>query len=251
MASTKAKYGYNSDPRLSANQLAEYLTATPTRRKSIIKDAKFPKTSIVARYDAARTAIAGFLCDQTRSARRFSDAAADLSARESRPDASDWIKNDCRLSIEAINTFQRAYNSLGLARFDCRPVSSNQPKLIVAGVDVSVSLDATLHREDAEGVRFVGGAILLFSKTETSGRQREDRCKTSAVLAALFSEQHLTYLGQTDPKLCFSIDVFGSKPYQCPSSFKRKLDHIQDSCEEVALRWPTTPPPADYDGPAP
>jgi hypothetical protein len=50
-ASSKRKYGYNPDPRLSANQLAEYLTATPTRRKSIIREAKFPKKSVVARYD--------------------------------------------------------------------------------------------------------------------------------------------------------------------------------------------------------
>jgi hypothetical protein len=53
----KQKYNYNALPRLSANQISEYLTATPTRRKSIVQAAKFPKTAIVARYDGARESL--------------------------------------------------------------------------------------------------------------------------------------------------------------------------------------------------
>jgi hypothetical protein len=60
--SEKQKYGYNAVPRLSANALSEYLTATSTRRKSIVRAAKFPKTAIVARYDAARDGITKYLC---------------------------------------------------------------------------------------------------------------------------------------------------------------------------------------------
>jgi hypothetical protein len=64
--SPKQKYGYNALPRLSANQISEYLIATPTRRKSIVQAAKFPKTAIVARYDAARESITKYLCDLAR-----------------------------------------------------------------------------------------------------------------------------------------------------------------------------------------
>jgi hypothetical protein len=62
-------------------------------------------------------------------------------------------------------------------------------------------------------------------------------------------EQNLKYLGAPDHKLCFSVDVFGGKGHQTPSSYKKKFDDMQTSCEEVALRWPITAPPDDYDGP--
>jgi hypothetical protein len=77
-----------------------------------------------------------------------------------------------------------------------------------------------------------------------------DRCKTAAVLAYLFTEQNLKYLGVPDHKLCFSVDVFGGKAHATPNTYKKKLDYIQSSCEEVALRWAITSPPADYDGPS-
>jgi hypothetical protein len=41
----------------------------------------------------------------------------------------------------------KAYKKLGLAKFACNPIAGAQPKLTIAGVDISVSLDATTHRK--------------------------------------------------------------------------------------------------------
>jgi hypothetical protein len=243
--SEKQKYGYNPVPRLSANALSEYLTATSTRRKSIVQGAKFPKTAIVARYDAARDGITKYLCDLGRSASILLDSIDSQKTRGAKVDASEWVKNDSALSVEAIESFQKAMNKLGLSKLECRPVTTNQPHLTIEGVRISVSLDATVHRKEG-----VGGLILLVSKAETSTTSRIDRCKTAAVLAYLFTEQNLKYLGAPDHKLCFSVDIFGGSAHPTPGTYKKKLDYIQSSCEEVALRWPITAPPADYDGPA-
>ena len=48
---------------MSAGQLAEYLTATAPRRTSIIREAKYPKAAIVAKYREARSGIGG-ICAQ-------------------------------------------------------------------------------------------------------------------------------------------------------------------------------------------
>ena len=242
--SEKQKYGYNAVPRLSANALSEYLTASSTRRKSIVQAAKFPKTAIVARYDAARDGITKYLCDLGRDAGILIEAIDSQKTRGAKVDASEWVKNDSALSVEAIDSFHKTMNKLGLAKLECRPVVTSQPHLTIEGVRISVSLDATVHRKES-----VGGLILLFSKAETSTTSRVERCKTAAVLAYLFTEQNLKYLGSPDHKLCFSVDVFGGNAHPTPSSYKKKLDYIQSSCEEVALRWPVTAPPSDYDGP--
>jgi hypothetical protein len=51
-----SKYDYNPDPGMSAGQRAEYRTATAVRRASTIHEAKFPKTTIIAKYREARSA---------------------------------------------------------------------------------------------------------------------------------------------------------------------------------------------------
>ncbi len=248
MSDSKPKYGYNAEPRLSANQLADYLNATPPRRKSIIREAKYPKTSVVARYSGAREGLATYLCDAGRSPATLTKAIIKLQEKESKFSATDWTKQDCNLSVEAIQTFQKSYNSLGLSKIDCKPIVTKQPKLSIEGVDVSVALDATTHRLGKSGQKCVGGLILLFAKSDASTKSREARCRTSAVLAALFAEQHLAYLGEPDSKICFALDVFGGRIFPAPSMYPTKLEHMKASCEEVALRWPTIDPPSDYDG---
>lgn len=248
MANPKPKYGYNPEPRLSANQLADYLSATPPRRKTIIREAKFPKTAVVARYAGARDALCEYLCDASRSDKSLHAGIAKIQEREAKFSATDWTKQDCTLSVEAIQTFQKAYNTLGLTKLDCRPVVTKQPKLSIEGVDVSVSLDATTRRVGKDGLEAVGGLILLFAKSEASSKKREERCRTSAVLAAVFAEQHLAYLGEPDARISFALDVFGGRIFPAPKMYPTKLEHMKAACEEVVLRWPTTSPPADYDG---
>jgi len=248
MAASAKKYRYNATPRLSANQLAEYLTAHADRRTGIIQAAKYPKTSVVARYDPACDAITNFLCSNARSGTDLAKAIEQQKAREQKIGASTWIKQDAQLSAEAINAFWKSYNKLGLGKFSCRPVAASAPKLNINGVDISVALDVTTHRKDKDDQAYVGGIIMVFSKAEASASARERRCRVAAVLSALFAEKHLATLGKTDPKMCISLDVFAGKTYPTPGSYVKRLSQINTSCKEVTLWWPTIDPPDDYDG---
>lgn len=248
MASPSKKYRYNADPRLSANQLAEYLKASSARRKGIIKDAKFPRTAVVAQYRHAREGISKFICSDIRDKTILFSALEALADKESDEDATGWTRDDARRSIEAIQTFQNNMNAMGVDKLDCRPVAGSQPPLIIEGVTISVNLDATTHRP-LKGKDMVGGINFLFSKAETSGTARADRSKVSSVLALLFAQEHLSYLGEADPAICFSFDVMAGKAYPAPRTYKQLLTNMEAACEEVALRWTVTPAPADYDGP--
>ncbi len=50
-------------PRLSINKLGEYLTASASRRRKIIFDAKYPSNFIIQRYKDAESAIAEYYTD--------------------------------------------------------------------------------------------------------------------------------------------------------------------------------------------
>jgi hypothetical protein len=139
-------YGLNRQPRLSANQLAEYLSATPSRRTSIVREAKFPKTSQVALYRDARLAVARQLCAGPDGPDQIGVAISRLRERAADLDASSWTIDDCRRSIEVLEAFLRLGNELGLARYEFRTVSGTLPHVLISGVSVSVAISATVHR---------------------------------------------------------------------------------------------------------
>lgn len=244
----KKKYGYNPKPRLSANQLAEYLNATPTRRKGIIRDAKFPRQVVTARYDTAKEAVNKYLTDSTRSVQILNDIVIELGKAGNDPKASAWKKDNCLRSIEAIATFQKSANKLGLNAFSFRLPPATKTVLDIYGVRISVAMDLIAYKSNKHGHQSIGGVLLLVAKSDASSKNRAARCEAAAVLTMLATEEHLSALGEIDPKLCMAVDVFGGTVYPAKGNYKRLNGSIESSCEEIAQRWPSIEPPADYDG---
>lgn len=255
MSSTedKPRYHYRATPQFSANQMAEYLSpsTSSTRRTGIIREARFPKTSIVAQYGKGREGLVNFLCDGTRSYGHLAGAVDALERREAKPGASNWMKRDSRGSIEAIEAFQRHYNKLGFRKLDCRPVHGRLPPLDLWPTRISVSLDFTIHRPTVGSKDAVGGAILLFSKGEASTNARLERSKVIAGLIHTYATRFLSGIGDPDPSLCLAVDVFTGVGHKPPGTFARKLRNVADACDEIADRWSSVKPPSDYDGPDP
>ena len=243
------KYDYNPDPRMSAGQLAEYLTATAPRRTSIIREAKFPKTAIVAKYREARSGIVKHLCGGPGGPDHLGDAMARLGERASGPVPSQWTSDDCRDSIAALRTFLRSHGGIVSEQLGFRPISGGLPLLVIAGVGVSVALDATVHRRSRDGTEHVGAVMLFFSKRLSSDPAAGERVIVSALLCLMFAEKHLRPAGSVDSKLCFALDVFGQNLIPAPSGRTKRTTAIEHSCSEVAGRWATITAPRDYDGP--
>jgi DNA-directed RNA polymerase subunit N (RpoN/RPB10) len=187
--------------------------------------------------------------DGTRSFRHLADARDYLTRRERRPDATSWVKRDSRSSIEAIEAFERAYNNLGLRRFDCRRVHGRLPHLDMWPTRISVAMDFTVHRPVVGDKDSFGGAILLFNRGEVSPRVRVERCKTIAGLIYTHCARLMTALGNPDPALCLAVDVFNGVGHAPQGTFTRKLRNVADACDEIAARWGGVRPPSDYDGP--
>ena len=248
MAKPKAKYGYYADPRLSANQLAELVNASPTRRKSIIAAAKFPKTAIVAKYRDATDALIAYLCDPARGGPQFIHIIQGLELKSEDPSLSQWVRDDAAASAEALQRIQVSYNQTGLGSLDIRPLARNKPKVDIEGVEVSSSAACSVHGQ-YKGDAAVGCLSLMFNKSEPSAKMRDERCRSAAVISLLFAEQHLAHFGQPLPRLNLSLDIFRGRLVAAPNTYKRRLDDMNYACEETALRWPTIDPPPDYDGP--
>lgn len=251
MGVSDQKYRYRANPQVSASQIAEYLDASSTRRKRIIRDARFPKASVVAQYDGAREGLVNFLADDTRSFKHLASAQEKLEKRKLKEGATAWLKRDSDGSIEALGAFQNAYNKLGFAKLSCIKLPGQKAFLTSWPTKVSVNIDLVLRKPVMGGKDLIGGSLFLFSKGETSTNSRIARCKVIAGLIYTYCGEHLTAMGVTDPNLCLAVDVFSGTAYKPPGTFAAKLKNVGDACEEIAARWKTIPPPDDYDGPAP
>ncbi len=240
----KPKYRVNPSPRISANQLAEYVLASPTRRQSILRNAKYSPTFLVIRYAAAKEAICKYLADDARPAATLINAENE-QLQISQNEGSSFAQNDAALSAEAIKAFRAMgfQNKMPYTLFTTN--SQNLPKLEISGVEVSIRLDL-IARENAKGL--VGGAILQTSKAVASKSWREDHSKVVASLVWMIANKHLNALGKVERKLCMSIDVFGGDVIAAPSNYKRKLNDVEAACGEISAMWDSITPPSDFDG---
>ena len=244
----KSKYSYNPEPRLSANQLSELVNATPTRRKSIITGAKFPKTAIVGQYRDANEQLLAFLQNPSRTSPNFLTKIEGLYEKANDTANSVWVRNDAGRSAEALEAVQNLYNKTGLGKYDLRPLPHKKPKVIIEGVQVSSSASCSVHGKFKQADA-VGCLSLWLNKSETSSTVRVERCRAAAVLSVLYAEQHLTDFGEAKPKFSLSFDVFKGALVVAPTTYKKRLDNMKFACEEVVIRWPSIDPPLDYDGP--
>lgn len=242
--SAKPKYRLNCDPRISANQLAEYVLASPTRRQAILRNAKYAPTFLVIRYSAAREAICRYLTDDARPIGPLLTAENTLMQLAA-SGGSSFQQNDAALSAEAIKAFRSMSIQNQIPHVTFAANTQPLPKLTISGVDVSIRLDL-VARDNGKGL--VGGAILQTSKAVASKSWRDDHSKVVASLVWMLSSEHLKALGTVDRKVCMSIDVFGGEFICAPNNYKRKLNDVTASCSEIAALWPTITPPSDYDG---
>jgi hypothetical protein len=240
---------YHANPRLSANQVADYLSANATNRRRILSEAKYPSTMILIRYDEARTAVAAHMAANGGKKNILSDALASLQRKSGKDGLTPYKKQNYKLCADAIEGFQASEAKMGVGSVKFRAPDIHNSTLRISDVIVSVSLDLIVEKTDSKGNTVIGGAVLVFSKSGGPEKNIEARCHAVALLAHEVLKQQLKADQTCDPSLCMAIDVFNGKAYRAKSQQKKLYKTIETSCEEVATVWPVIQPPANYNGP--
>lgn len=213
----------NKKPRISINQLAEYCEASSSRRKKIVQNAKDPKPYMVTWYSEARKAIKDFfIAEDDRVLSEAIDHIGDL------PNESDFQTSNNALSIEALEIMLDC-EFTKLAEFSFKEFDQDNTLIEIAGVDISVNPDLILTKDDQVG------ALKIHIKKD--GLSTES-LKRVAVVLHQYVKDYVAGDDQTaNSKMCFSFDVFSEQIVCSPSSFKRRMQEIEDACSEIALWW--------------
>lgn len=243
--SVVVKYRYNPDPRLSANQIAEYLSATPLRRRTILREAKFPATVMVMRYEDAYQPIVSHL---TGSEEALASGVLGLRRKAESADLSQFLRDNCGLCIDAIESFQSTIANLDAGRVEFKRPTYRDTTLPIAGVKISVSINLMTEEVSRNGKRSIGAAILVFSKSKKE-KDMAARCKAVALLVYQLLKENSKTAEICVPELCMAIDVFNARIYRAGCRQSRLWRTVETSCDEVNAMWPTVKAPADYNGP--
>jgi len=218
-------------PRISANKLAEYLTANSIRRKQIVKDAKYPAAFMVTRYKEARDIIRDFAANKYTLA----DVDAFIEDFKAKPTSSEFQENDRISSINALEKLKKIDLSL-LSGLKLEPNDNYDDVLKIAGVEVSVFPDIFITQ--VKGGKTTVGALKIHITKDNA--LNEESQIIVGVLLYVYSEKFLSAVGSiASTKLCFSLDVFKERLQCCPPGYKNRFNRIEAACEEIALWWDT------------
>jgi hypothetical protein len=217
-------------PRISVNKLGEYMTATPLRRRRIVRDQKQPKGFILPRYNEAQDAIRKYLSGRKQDAGLLLSEIERLSEA---PSATEWESSRKRLASEAMQSFLEMADEIDLDGLRATLGGNDQPRLSIGGLEVSVRPEILLTGIDRHGRPTAGALKLYFSKTSPL---TEDSAAYIATAVHAFVEAHMRP-AHAEPRNCRVIDVFGQRVYTAPRASARRRSDLAAACEEIARAW--------------
>lgn len=240
-----SKTHYKIEPQLSANQFAEYLTATPVRRRGIIRAAKYQDSPAPIRYSLARRAISRYLSNSHKDLsiilkqKAFFEQELEAHMTGSKI-LKDFHYSDYNLSLEALDAFLGSFNTIPIPGHTFILGEHSPQKLLIGEVAISVRPDIVVVGTGKDSKPVVGGVLLSFGKDAANKEpQRKEFSSTAATLVHMYAHQELADKGVADRKLCLSLDVFGQSIHSCPNSYKTKKANMEAVAEEIRLLWPT------------
>jgi len=223
---------HRTEPRISVNKLAQYITSRATRQNQILRNAKFPPDYITTYYREAAEAISLFIASEMTDFAILDRAIANLNQKP-----ADHIQETRRIAgnIDAIEKFGGMLDEIDFNGAMPKLGAQTAPHLKISNVSVSVRPEITLHSK-RKGSSAVGGIKLHFPVTEPL--DAEQAGYVSAMMYS-FCDHHLHQTGAPLPQNCIVLDIASQTAYPGVKAVTRRLNDIKSACTQIASLWPS------------
>lgn len=222
----------NQEPQISLNKLGEYMTAAkPSRRERILRDAKYPPTFQVIRYDPARWIIQRFLSGKIANTAALHDAIDDYAI--SAPTNTEFEARMRKSNLEALTRFLEMVPALDFGAAKMTLGAHAPPRRTINGVSVSVRPDLNITMGGGNAPLRRGGIKLNLSQGAVHSKESAEY--VGAVLRTYIDEGGGA--GDCDHQLCFALDVFGQKVLTSPKAIVNRMKDVEAGCGEIARQW--------------
>ena len=214
------------------------MVASETGKIGIIKRSHESVTPPRLRYSDARRTIRAFVGDPRRDKRVLHAARTTFEQRASDLSQTAFVRSDAEGCKDVIDHFLTMQNVLG--GYDFVPAPQRQAKLSLGGVEVSVNVDALLHRTKG-ATEQIGGALFRFTKAEdesdnAAGKRREMGLY-AATLALIQVQRNLKGNREPHHQLCLSVDVQCEEVHVAPKAYTTRIQNLENACRFIAAMW--------------
>jgi hypothetical protein len=225
------------DPRISANQLAQFIVSSPAQQETIVRNAKYAMTVRLANYTPARIAIA-----KAYDGNGINDAT--LLAEAKRMETSkfpDAFETKChQLSAKALRAFAPLTAQIDCAGTRIARPQQGFPHLMMEGVRVSVQPEVVFSMQHRGATAF-GGVIAALAKGEASSLAKTAGKYTAGNYVAflVFQMLALHFAKQGGPRYlkCFAVDAFRGDVHKTPASHVTMQKNVLAACRNIFRQW--------------
>lgn len=223
--------------KVSANKLAEFITAhTPERKRSIVRQliraAKRKKVDWAPPYQAFKTPSRKFMAGGGKGIEILTAAIEAMKKRTGKESKNRDSRNTAT-AFAALIKLAPEIQSLGLQFL---PVPSGfKGKLQYPDITVSVPPDLVVHGE-RNGVPLAG--MLRFYTVKGTRYQLGQRgAELVATMQYLCAVQAATGSRTPDTSLCLVIETLQQRITKAPSDFMHNAAVIERGCREMVQLW--------------
>ena len=219
---------------------------TASQRETVMRAAKFPRTTAVVPYSSSRRIITDFLPNHENGLDKI-EVQIDRLETQLRREPDGWNQDEIKRNLEALAAFKATFSKRRLKKlkFTTGPTDLT---MSLEGVRVNTRLDVGVIETDEDGSAYSGGVVLFMANGGSARKNVAERAKTVAAMVH-WNLQEVGGNIEPLPRLCLSLDVFGGELTKAPSAIDRLRANMKSSCKEAASNWTQVEPPPSYDGP--
>jgi hypothetical protein len=219
----------NKTPRISINKLGEYLLASPSRRRRIIYDAKYPSTYIFNRYNDAEKAIADYY---SRDDRNIDLILGRIGKIQSKTTQNDHQIEVAKSNLEALDSFIDCVDSLNFIKsnYTYHNYLDTRAKITINDLVISLRPEIIVKSDD----KIVGALKLYFSKTYPMEEKTGEYITT--VIKHYLEKEHECVIKSKD---CLALGIFTKNIVTAPKAYKQRFKDIEAASQEIVSQWET------------
>lgn len=215
-----------TQPRISVNKLAEFITAKAPRQRQILRDQKYPQDYKGMYYREASDAVSQCIASNLENTAVIQRTIALLEQQ-----SPEKIGTQRRIAsnVDALETFETMLDDINLLEATPNLGQHSQPRLKIHNVDVSVRPEIILTGEGKKKTPLIGALKLHFSRNFALD---ED---AGGFVSAILQEYSKTYLiGNAEPygPYCMVIDIGSKHVWPGVKSTANRMKEIAANCRK-------------------
>lgn len=224
------------EPKMTAKELADYMAASETARRTLIRNCKYRPIARITQHNLAKQCLSKF----------FRGGGSDASALLEEAERLRGILVDSEFerdlndhNADYISRFAEVHAQIVMPSADVLPQGPAVTHM-ANGVKVNADLQFRLRRLTRSNKVKIGAGVFRYAKGKPV-----DETAVAWHAAFVYGVLGATATAPDEPeeKLCLVIDAYAGRSHPAPTDSTRRFGNMLAACATIAERWPNVAPP--------